>query len=317
MAQDTRMRFERIAPDDIERNEQNPRIDFDEMKLDELAESIREKGVLVPITVYEKAKPPAKYVLLDGERRWKAARRINLSRIPAWITRTPDAIENLETMFHIHMEREEWSRMEQTRALERLIEETGEHDATQLAKRTGIPESSITEMLRILAQPQEYQKLIEDGDLPFNFFTEVHQRVIEPLKKRRPSVFDRTGAEHITAKFVDRRKQGYLTNVTGELRLISTMTQMAEQATDRRRQERYDAIIEKVINDITYPIDEAYEDVSGHAIETERFMKRCRRLDTTLQELGLDELSQSEVEALRQVLRNLVTTISEALEVLG
>jgi len=317
MAEETKMRFDRLSPDDIERNKQNPRMVFDEEKLDELAQSIREKGVLVPITVYEKGKPPGKYVLLDGERRWKAAHRINLNEIPAWITTTPDVVQNLETMFHIHMEREEWSRIEQTRALERLIEQTGERDPEKLSRRTGIPESSIIEMLRILEQSNEYQRLIEEGVLPFNFFTELHQRVIEPLKKRRPSIFGRTGEEHITTQFVNRRKEGYLTNVTGQLRLVSTMIQMAEETTDSRRRKRYDGTIERVIKDITFPIDEAYEEVSGYAIQTEKFIKRCEHLGTALEDLVREDLSPQEVVTLRGVLKSLSKRILKALEVLG
>jgi len=317
MVEETKMRFERIPPDDIERNEQNPRTVFDEEKLDELAQSIREKGVLVPITVYEKGKLPGEFVLLDGERRVMAARRINLKDIPAWIATTPDLVQNLETMFHIHMEREEWSRIEQTRALERLIEEAGERDAKALARRTGISESSIVEMLRVLEQPKEYQQLIEEDVLPFNFFTELHHRVIEPLKKRRPSVFNRTGEQQITTQFVDRRKEGYLTNVTGQLRLVSQMIQMAERATDPIRRKRYDGTIERVINEITFPIEEAYEDVSGYAIATEKFMKRCEHLGTTLEDLIREGLSPQDAVTLKGVLRDLRRRIDEALEALG
>src|SRR6266436_2422539 len=94
------MKFASISPDQIERNQDNPRTEFDPQLLDELADSIRKKGVLVPITVYEKA--PKRYVLLDGERRWLAAKRINRQNIPAWISTRPNPIENLEAMFHIH-----------------------------------------------------------------------------------------------------------------------------------------------------------------------------------------------------------------------
>ena len=116
---------------------------------------------------------------------------------------------------------------------------------------------------------------------------------------------------------MNRRKEGYLSNVTGELRLVSRMIHTAEEATDPERQKRYDGTIERVISDIAFSIDEAYEDVSGHAIGTERFMKRCQSLGSALQDLVREDLSQQEKVSLREVLSHLSMRIDKALEALA
>lgn len=306
------MRFDNISPDQIERNVENPRKDFDERKLAELAASIVSKGILVPVTVYEKGK--GKYILLDGERRWLAAKRINLANIPAWITSKPDVVENLETMFHIHMEREEWSSPEGVQALSKLMEASGVSDPAELEKMTGIRESTIVEWQRILKQPEEYQGLIYDGSLPFNFFTELHERVIEPLKRERPSVFKRVGYERkITHAFIERRKAGYLENMTGLLRQVNTIIHKARDSAPDGKESPHDKTIEKLIIDTKYPIQDAYEDVTGAAVETEKFIKQCERLGQRLKVLIREGLSSQERKRLLRKLRDLAGVIKNAM----
>lgn len=307
--------FEEIPPDQIEENKENPRQEFDEQKLDELAASIRSKGVLVPVTVFKKGE--RQYVLLDGERRWIAAKRMNLSKIPAWITPKPDTVKNLEAMFHIHMAREEWSNVDSVQALAKLMEASGVSDPAELGKMTGKRESTIVEWQRILKQPKDYQKLIFDGTLPFNLFTELHERVIDPLRKERPSVFKRIGNERkITDLFVERRKAGHLENVTGLLRQINTIIHKAKDAATSEKESPHDKTIERLIIDTKYPIEDAYEDVIGAAVETENFVKQCQRLGRRLKLLIGGELSSKEKRGLLKTLLELSSIIKKALTVL-
>lgn len=309
------MRFDLIPPDQIEENPENPRHEFDEQKIEELASSISHKGVLVPVTVYQKGKD--QYVLLDGARRLRAAKRINLSEIPAWIAQKPDTVKNLEAMFHIHMEREEWNNADAVQALDKLIKASGVPDAAELEKMTGTPQSTIIEWKRILEQPEGYRKLIYNGTLPFNFFTELHDRVIEPLRKERPSVFQRVGDEKkITQLFVDRRKAGHLENVTGLLRHVNTMIHKARDSAPANGKSPHDKTIERVIADIEYPIDEAYEDIIGAAVETEKFVKHSQRLGERLKVLIREELSTKEKKSLLRGLRELVVIVRKAIAAL-
>jgi len=310
-----RMRFDLISPDQIEENPENPRTEFDEQKLDGLASSISHKGVLVPVTVYQK--DSESYVLLDGARRLRAAKKINLPDIPAWIAQRPDTVNNLEAMFHIHMEREEWNNADAVQALEKLMKASSISDPAELEKMTGTPESTIIEWQRILEQPEGYRKLIYNGTLPFNFFTELHERVIEPLRKERPSVFRKIGDERkITHLFVERRKTGHLENVTGLLRQVNTIIHKARDSARASGGSPHDKTIERVIADIEYPIEEAYEDVMGAAVETQKFIKLCQRLGQRLKILIKEELSIKEKKGLLRTLRNLLGEIRKALAAL-
>ncbi len=113
---------ELIPPARIRRNESNPRLDFNQKCLELLADSLDEQGVLVPVTVYRKAgSDGTEFVLLDGERRWRAAREINAEVVPAWVVPQPTGIDNVLRMFHIHMLRDEWGEMATAKALKAVI----------------------------------------------------------------------------------------------------------------------------------------------------------------------------------------------------
>lgn len=310
-------RLQDIPTDKIETNEQNPRTIFDEERLDNLMESISARGILVPVTVFEKKGEQDTYILLDGERRLRASLRLNRATVPARVIPPLDTVENIETMFHIHMEREQWSSVEIMRAVENFIEETGTEDSKDLARRTGLPESEIRDIKLNLQQPEEYQKDIENGILPFDFFPQLHQRFIEPLRRGRPSVFERIGEDHITKQFVERRRSGYLENVTRDLRTARRIIGMAEKADDEAIQKEVDQTIERVVNETDYPIDEAYEDVAGHTLETENFIRLGTRFTKRLQTLVREELSESDRDALRTMLSDLRSELKRALKALA
>ncbi|MBK6936712.1 MAG: ParB/RepB/Spo0J family partition protein, partial [Chitinophagaceae bacterium] len=87
----------------IERNPENPRIFFRQEEMEQLYVSIRTKGLLVPISVYE---DNGKYVIIDGERRWRTFLKLNYDTIPAIIQDKPTPLDNLLLMFNIHGLRE-------------------------------------------------------------------------------------------------------------------------------------------------------------------------------------------------------------------
>jgi len=89
----------------ISPNPENPRLAFRQAELDDLQESIRRYGIQVPIAVYKRGR---EYVLIDGERRWRCASKLNLPTIPAIVQDEPKPLENLLLMFNIHALREQW-----------------------------------------------------------------------------------------------------------------------------------------------------------------------------------------------------------------
>ncbi|WP_461478705.1 ParB/RepB/Spo0J family partition protein [Mesorhizobium jarvisii] len=94
-----------LSPDRIRRNPENPRLFFRSEEMDTLMASIRRYGIQVPLTVYEDG---GDYILIDGERRWRCALKLNLKRVPALVQPRPTRLTNLLLMFNIHALREQW-----------------------------------------------------------------------------------------------------------------------------------------------------------------------------------------------------------------
>jgi ParB family transcriptional regulator, chromosome partitioning protein len=106
-----------IDPRKIEKNPDNPRLIFQAEELSSLEESIREQGILVPLTVYRDGKS---FILLDGERRWRCAIRLGLRQIPVIVQAKPDRVTNIMMMFAIHNARRDWDPLPTALKLEEL-----------------------------------------------------------------------------------------------------------------------------------------------------------------------------------------------------
>src|SRR5580704_15379413 len=100
--------LQEIKPDKIRANPDNPRLVFREDEMQQLMDSIKEVGIKVPVSLYEDG---SKFVLLDGERRWRCPKRLNLSAVPAIVQPKPDRLENILMMFNIHNVRVDWDPM--------------------------------------------------------------------------------------------------------------------------------------------------------------------------------------------------------------
>jgi ParB family chromosome partitioning protein len=144
----------------IERNPRQPRKRFDEAKLEELAASIREHGVVEPILV---RKEGAKYRIVAGERRWRAAQRAGLREIPALVRETNDR-EAFEIALIENLQRADLNAIEEAEAYEVL---TREHGLTQeaVAQRVGKERSTVANALRLLKLPTEVRESVRDGQL--------------------------------------------------------------------------------------------------------------------------------------------------------
>lgn len=149
-----------IDIDLIEPNPEQPRTRFDEGNLEELARSIRANGIVQPIVV---RKLGDRYQIVAGERRWRAAQRAELRRIPA-VTREVADEKLLELALIENIQRQELNPVEEARAYRKLIDSIG---LTQemVAGQVGKERSVITTSLRLLRLPDDLQAAIEDGRL--------------------------------------------------------------------------------------------------------------------------------------------------------
>jgi ParB family chromosome partitioning protein len=144
----------------IERNPNQPRKRFEEAKLEELAASIREHGVVEPILVRREG---GKYRILAGERRWRAAQRAGLKEVPA-VLREASEREAFELALVENLQREDLNAIEEAEAYEVLLED---HALTQeaIAQRVGKERSTVANALRLLKLPSEVRDLVKDGQL--------------------------------------------------------------------------------------------------------------------------------------------------------
>lgn len=144
----------------VKPNPEQPRKEFDEQALDELTQSVRENGVIVPITVM---KQEGDYILIAGERRYRAAKAAGLSQIPAYI-RIATKKEVMEMALVENIQREDLNAIEIALALKGLIEECN-LTQEQMSERIGKNRSTITNYLRLLKLPAEVQLAIRNNSI--------------------------------------------------------------------------------------------------------------------------------------------------------
>jgi ParB family transcriptional regulator, chromosome partitioning protein len=151
----------RIAIDQIEPNPRQPRHDFDEQSLNELATSIRLHDIVQPITVSRL--PTGKYRLVSGERRWRAAKIAGLKDVPAYIRQANDQ-ELLELALLENLQREDLNAMEIALSYKRMMEELN-YTQEQVAERMGKERSTVANYIRLLKLPPDIQVAVRKGEL--------------------------------------------------------------------------------------------------------------------------------------------------------
>lgn len=149
--------FQYLNIDEIEPNPKQPRRSFNEKELTELADTIQHVGIIEPIVVRLKNN---RYIIISGERRWRASKLIGYKKIPA-VIKDYDDVKAAEVALIENLQREDLNSIEEARAYESLIELTGDKPA-DLAKRLGKDRTTVTNLLRLLKLPDEVMTLIEN-----------------------------------------------------------------------------------------------------------------------------------------------------------
>lgn len=160
---------ELVDPRKLQKNIDNPRLIFRQDELKSLEDSIREQGILVPLTVF---RDKNKYTLLDGERRWRCALRLGLHQIPVIIQEKPDRITNIMMMFAIHNARQDWDPLPAALKLEELEKILAKAHGTppsdkQLAAAASLQLGVVRRFKKILDLPADLRrKLMAELDRP-------------------------------------------------------------------------------------------------------------------------------------------------------
>ena len=150
-----------VPTSSISPNPNQPRVHFDEDSLNDLANSIKEIGVLQPLLVREVS--PGTYQLIAGERRWRAAQRAKLAEVPV-VVREINQLESVEQALVENLHRQDLTALEEASAYQQLADDFGlTHE--KVAKRVGKSRAAVTNALRLLSLPASIQGYLADGRL--------------------------------------------------------------------------------------------------------------------------------------------------------
>jgi len=164
-----------IAIEDIDPNTEQPRRDFDKEALEQLAESIREAGVLSPILVVEDG---LRYRIVAGERRYRASRMAGMTTVPC-IVRDMTTAQQMEAALIENLQRQDLNAIEEAAAIRSLMQECG-YTQEQAAQKLGKSRPAIANALRLLNLPREITDLVITGDLSAG-----HARVLAGLNDKK------------------------------------------------------------------------------------------------------------------------------------
>jgi ParB family chromosome partitioning protein len=192
--------FREIRLDSIVPNPKQPRREFAEADLVELQQSLQASGLLQPISV--RPRPDGKFELIAGERRFRAASRLGWSTIPAVVRDVSDE-QLLSFALVENLQREDLNPIEEAEGYRQLISEFGlAHQ--QVAQAVGKDRSTVTNALRLLALPEQVQKLVRDGSLTLG-----HARAIlgVPAGTSMTELADRVVSQRLSVREVERLVQ--------------------------------------------------------------------------------------------------------------
>ena len=165
----------KLSVSDLVRNKFQPRKIFDLENLEELTNSIKERGVIQPIIVRNSQDHNDKYEIIAGERRWLAAQNAGLHEVPVVITEADD-LKSLEFAIVENVQRHDLNSIEEANGYQKLIDQFG-YDQEKVAKFIGKSRSHISNCLRLLTLPKEVIALIENASL-----SQGHAKVLVGLE---------------------------------------------------------------------------------------------------------------------------------------
>ncbi len=153
----------KLSVSDLIRNKLQPRKIFDKSNLEDLSNSIKERGIIQPIIVRASKNGDNKYEIIAGERRWLAAQNAGLHEVPVVITEADD-LKSLEFAIVENVQRHDLNAVEEANGYQKLIDDFG-YDQEKVAKFIGKSRSHISNCLRLLKLPKEVIEFIENGNL--------------------------------------------------------------------------------------------------------------------------------------------------------
>jgi ParB family chromosome partitioning protein len=305
--------LEHVPTRSVRRNEHNPRLIFRGEELEELADSIQDIGVQVPISVFREA---GTYVLIDGERRWRACQMINRPEIPAIIYPKPGPVQNIVFMFNIHRFRKDWDPLPTAMKLEELKQLVEKKDGVspteaQLAALTGmsrgairrcklimeIPASARRDILAELEKPEPARRITTD------LFVEC-QRSVRTIRNYLPELADIEIP--LRDALIKKYKSGTVVNVV-HMRMVAKIARAVTKGVSRK-------VIESALRELIAKPDLTIEDAYSRVAwvyDLRSLSLQARSLASSLKQLPRKAVIEN--KEIKELLRNLAARIADLL----
>ena len=297
-----------IPVDSIDRNKDNPRLVFRPAELETLQESISRYGVQVPISVFKNG---SRFVLIDGERRWRCSIKLNRKTIPALVQDEPDDLTNLLLMFNIHALREQWDLLTIAAKLPKTIDllrtklGTSPTEA-QIVEETGLtrglirrckllidlPKRYREDLLEELQKPKGKQKLTED------LFIEM-ERALKTVERAMPETLD--DKDTVRDVLIEKYKSNVIKDIT-DFRYLPKIAKAESVAADDREATK---ALRRVFRSNNYSIEEAYRDTVSGAYSEKELISRISQLSERLDGITPENVDTELADALRDLARRI------------
>jgi len=305
-----------LDPGKLERNKDNPRLIFRQDDLDALQKSIAEQGILVPLTVFKEGHG---YRLLDGERRWRCAIKLRLSKVPVIVQPKPERLQNIMMMFAIHHARKDWDPLPTALKLQDLENEFTKRNGRkpneeQLAGLASLSRGEVRRLKKLLALPESYREdLLKELDKPRSEQVLTVDHVLEAttaasLLRKRGIVDDKT--EDQLRKSIIGKFRTRVINNTVAPRKLARMARAVEREELPLAQAKQ--VIRKFIDTPSYDIDSAFRD-SVEQVDFEHSVEQhADRLAGALEEhrrrkYKLSDALSKKLESLGSAIRKIIS----------
>ena len=274
-----------LSIEDISPNPHNPRLVFDEEAMSDLKNSVKKVGILVPITVYENTKNATKsnYILLDGERRWRASKELDMETIPANVIDEPeDVTQNILYMFNIHHFRDEWALFPTALKLDVLINELSVESENILSQFTGLNRTTIRRCKQLLWYPNKYRLVLSEkgGKISTDFFIELYPIV------HRLSQEDEYLSSGRIIEFVDKMIDKFQNEDT--ITDVKDFREIRKSMAYYNKKDRFENFLDIMRSFLSNEISDL-DDFTPNDFENDKFIKNLLKsignLDRTLKEL--------------------------------
>jgi len=304
-----------IPLDLIDPNPDNPRMYFRQEELDDLLISIKKFGIQVPISVYSNGD---RYILIDGERRWRTSKKLNLKTIPAIVQGKPSELDNLLMMFNIHSLREQWDLFtianKISKVIDLLAKDMGktplENDislATGLNKTTirrcklliELPDKYKDQIKKELEVPKSKQKISED------FFIEMESS-LKTVSRNYPAIIK--NVDEVRDNLIDKYRNGTIKNLVDFRQIGKLATAHKNVNFSREDSER---ALSRIFFDKKTGIAEIYNQTVGELYTEKRFIGAVDLLIGQIETLTPDEKNDPEI---KEALSRLVSLINNTID---